>query len=522
MVTPSSLAAGNLVSIRNEQFQNLGDVLTRRIAIVGTYDSSKTTIVDNVPERFFSAGAIGEKYGYGSMLHRLALKVFKSSKGIETWVIPQPEAGGAVEAAGNILFAGTATETKAMGVYIAGEFVGTVQVTSGDTAEEVAAAVVALFSGTSEDVQNSPVIAAVNGVTVEQADITAKMAGEYGNYIDISLNLDDEGQLPAGITATITTMSAGATNPDIQDALDAMGIDDNQNEKYFTALVHGYQDSTNLEAVSTYNGVGNDFVGNFQKTVARPFRALFGDVEPGEPALAALIVTADGDREDRTNGVLAVPGSENHPAEIAALAMGYMENISSVRPEENYIDIELDGIRPGAAADRWTSKYDNRDAAVKNGISPTLVKNGVVTLQNVVSFYRPASVSQDSNGYRSMRNMAIIQNLLANQKANFEQAKWKGITIVEDVVKVSNVTARLKARDVNSVIDDLVVLARNYEALAWLFSASFTIDELKKGDKVILRGSGNGFDIQFPVVLSGEGGILNQEIVFDTSLAVFL
>ena len=121
-----------------------------------------------------------------------------------------------------------------------------------------------------------------------------------------------------------------------------------------------------------------------------------------------------------------------------------------------------------------------------------------------------------------MRNISIIQNILFNQVLTFEQEKWKGITIVADVTKVSNPTSRLKARDVDAVLDELLALAQLYEGFAWIFAASFTIGKLAEGDKVILRPAGNGFDITFPIVLSGEGGILNQVVEFDTSLAVFL
>ncbi len=389
------------------------------------------------------------------------------------------------------------------------------------TTPQIAAAVIAALDASVD--KSSPVTQAVDGVNDFQVNFTSKSKGPRGNGIDLSLNLGDEGSLPAGVGAVVTAMANGLTNPDIQDALDSLGTGDDQNENNFTGLIHGYGSAVpTLDAISAYNGIGNEFVGNFSKTVSRPFRSLTGAVAPGAGALGTLITFADGRLQDRTNGILAVPGSENHPEEIAALAMGLMELISSNRAEENYIDRELPGIRVGDDPDKWTKDFDNRDLAVKSGISPTFSKNGVVNLQNVVSFYRPAAVAPESNGYRSMRNFSIIQNLIFNQKNTFNQEKWKGITIVADVSKVSNPTSRLKARDVNAVLDELLSLAGIFEDNAWIFSASFTIDKLKEGDKVVLRPAGNGFDINLPVVLSGEGGILNQVIEFDTSLAVFL
>jgi len=520
MINANSLAAANAVGVQNKQFQPGAQVLERKIVLIGTYDASKSGIADNIPERFLSVGAVAEKYGFGSMIHRLAIKSFLGSQGLETWVIPQPEAGGAAASVGKMDITGPATEDGLVSVYISGEFVSEVAISNGDIADDIAAAIIASIPGVTGD---NAATALVNGVNSNEVDYTAKSKGPWGNDIDLSINLDDGEDLPAGVAIAITPMAGGTTNPDIQEALDGMGVDDNQNEKFFTGLVHGYgQDLTVLDAVSIYNGIGNDFTGNYSQLVARPFRSLNGDVEPGDAALLALIVITDARLEDRTNGIIAAPGSQNHPAEIASLAMGIMELVNNTRAEETYIDRSLPGIRLGDNADRWTDKYDNRDTAVKSGISPTLVKNNVLTIQNVVSFYRPVAVPTESNGYRSMRNISILQNLLSSQRQAFEADKWKGITIVADLTKVSNPTSRLKARDVSAVLDELVSLALLYEGLAWLFSASFTLDELKKGDKVVLRPAGNGFDIVFPVILSGEGGILNQVIEFDTSLAVFL
>ena len=188
--------------------------------------------------------------------------------------------------------------------------------------------------------------------------------------------------------------------------------------------------------------------------------------------------------------------------------------------EEGYIDKTLDGIWPGEKADRWTNDYDNRDQAVRGGVGTTLVKSGVVTLQNVITFYRPADVAPDSNGYRAMRNISIIQNLLHNYRLNFEGSKWKGITIVEDAGAVANINSRQKARDIGAVLDDLLALADVFAENAWIYTASYTKKRLQQGDCVSLRAGLTGFDIIFPVILSGEGGIYNSLITFDTSIAI--
>jgi hypothetical protein len=121
-----------------------------------------------------------------------------------------------------------------------------------------------------------------------------------------------------------------------------------------------------------------------------------------------------------------------------------------------------------------------------------------------------------------MRNISIIQNMLQNIRVNFEQEKWQGISIVADTTRVTNTTDRQKARDIDAVKDDLIALARSFESHAWIYTADFTISKLKEAGAVTVRAGGLGFDNVLSVIFSGEGGILDTVVEFDTSLAVLL
>jgi phage tail sheath gpL-like len=514
-IVPSSLAAGNQVSVKNVQFAVEAQVVPQKTIIIGTYDEETfTDITPNVPIQVLSAADVGGKTGYGFMLHRLARAAFTPGN-VETWIIPQAEGGSDPDQAeGEIDFSASAgVLAGTIALYIAADRVA-VAVASGDLADDIGEAIQDAIN----DDEELPVTA-VNAAGV--VTLTSKSGGEWGNDISINFNLNAGEALPTGVSAVVTNMAGGTGIPDIQDALDALGTGDAQNEKNFTVLVHGYgQDSATLNAISVYNGEGNDFVGNYKKEIGRPFRAPTGDVTPLAAGLTAALAVAELRRDDRTNGIICVPGSPNHPSEIAAQAGGIMAVTNSTRAEESYIDKLLVGVYPGDSANRWTNDYDNRDLAVRNGVGTTFVKNGNVYLQNVITFYRPTTIAPSSNAYRSMRNISIIQNMIYNYKANFEREKWKGITIVEDVAAVSNPTSREKARDVNSVIDDLLVLADQFAANAWAYNSSFAKSELQKGDKVTLRPGLTGFDITFKNLISGEGGIFNSVIELDTSIAI--
>jgi hypothetical protein len=197
-----------------------------------------------------------------------------------------------------------------------------------------------------------------------------------------------------------------------------------------------------------------------------------------------------------------------------------MARTNNRRAEEAYVSTLLTGVRPGDKADRWTASYDSRDTAVQSGISPTLVEGGNVLLQNVVSFYRPASVPVTSNGYREMVNISKLQNILDSQKVNFSREKWQNVSIVADASKVTNPASRLKARDISSVLDDVLQLAKSWEGLAWIADFDFTADKLKADSSLItVRTGGDGFTIIIPIILSGIGNIIVTETQFDISFA---
>jgi len=511
-ITPSSLAAINGVTVENQAFAVTAQVVPQKNVIIGYYDEdNKTGIVQNVPMRVFSAEDVGAQTGFGFMLHRLAKYAFKPGA-VETWIIPQPQDYEDTYAEGVINFnASIGVLAGTLALFIAGERVA-VTITDAMTGADIADAVVEAIG----DDDTLPVTAEALGAVVT---LTAKSAGSWGNYIRIDWNLDSGDETPTGVLIiTDVALAGGGDNPPIQDALDALGTGDAQNEGNFTNVIHGYgYDVVAVpNAISTYNGIGNLDIGNYKKEVGRPFRCLSCDTVKGTVKLGILLALADVRRLDRTNGLLCAPDSPNHPAEIAAQATGIMAVTNSIRAEEGYIDKALLGIYPGE--DRYTDDFDTRDQMVKGGLGTTRSKNGVLYLQNVITFYRPEDIPAASNGYRPMRNISIIQNMLYNYRLNFERSKWKGVTLVEDTAKVSNVLSRQKARDVESVKDDLINLADVFAGNAWLYTASYT----KKNFSVTMRDGLTGFDIIFPVIVSGEIGIYNSLITFDTSIAILL
>jgi len=513
-INPTSLAAGVASSVTNKSFSVIAEDVPRKILIIGTYDPLKTGVTPELPKQIFSAEDCGSIYGFGSMVHRLSIASFAAQAGVEVFVQPQQEAGGAVAAAGELTFTGPSTAAGTLAIYIAGDRVA-VTIPKAATLENIADAVVAAINADS----SLPVTAAKVAVTFE-VTLTAKTKGTYGNEISLNFNLLTGEELPAGVTASVSVaMAGGSGTPDISTALDGLGTGDGANEDFYTDVVHGYlQDTATLDAISTYVGEGNTAVGLYSNTVGRPLRALTGDVDPGSAALVALKAIGDARVNDRSQGIVAVPDSPNHPSEIAARTIAEVAKLNISIAAQSYARTPLTGVFPGdKGADRWTSEYDNRDSAVKSGISPTIIVNGEPQLQNVVTFYHPASIPQASNGYRDFKNIAILQNILYNTRAVFSTEDWKGVFIVADVAKV-NATNRTKARDTTAVLGTCVALAKAFEAKGWIYDAAFTISELAKPGSITIRAGGTGFAIVFRFQLSGTGEIIEISNEFDTNI----
>jgi len=512
-LSQSSLAPAVGASVKNVVFKPVAQVLPRKILLIGTYDETTyTSVVENVPQLATSAEDIGSKTGFGFMLHSLAVDAFKGGQYTETWWIAQPEDVAATAASGTITFVGTITQSGTLYLYIAGLAVP-VPLAQGDDPTAVATKCAAAITADDNLPVTSTSLAAV-------LTITSKSKGPWGNDISITFNWGFREEFPLGlVSATVVDMAGGAGVPDIDDALLGLGTGSNSNELHFTDVNHGYGlDTTTMDKLSTYNGSGNEAVGCYAKTVARPFRVLYGDVGSGSTGLNTLVALGNGRRSDRTNGILPVPGSPNHPAKIAALALSNAARINNNRAEESYRGIILDGVIPGASADRWTSDYDSMDAAVKAGIGVSDVEGGAVVISTLRTFYHPSSIPVSSNTYANMRNVSIQQNILYNVQSTFKSDNWKGISLVASLSKVSNAVDRLKARDLEAVKDALFALAESFESQAWIYTAEFT----KKNIVVQIRTLSNGFDAIMPVILSISGDILDVQVQADTSIAVLL
>jgi len=423
-VTSDAVPSGAVASVFGNEFNyvNLREGvagLPQRIAILATYDPTKTTITANEPLRFFSDVDVGEALGFGFPAHLAARQTLRKSGVVPVFIFPIAETG--VVAAGSILFSVTATSSGTLSLYIAGQLVRVsvpVTTTPADVATLVAAAITA-------DV-NLPVTGVVDGSTAEKVNITSKYKGLIGNDIDISINIiqQEKDNTPGGVTAVITDMSSGTTTPVLDTALNNFGDD------WYTYVVNTF--GTDTTAMGEFDVFNEDE--RWNTLINKPFRAFYGSTD----SFSAITTITDARKLDRTNGVIHSPAAYCLPLELAALAVGQMAARNQNDPAQPYTGLRLDGLIPAAATSQLT--YTQRDAAEKLGTGTTILEDGIIKLEDIVMHYH--RTGEEPPAYRYSVDIAKLCEWLYNVALVFKSDDWRGKILVADTDIISNPNAR--------------------------------------------------------------------------------
>lgn len=525
-IQPTSLARGRGVSVDNVAAKISVTNKEMKGLLIGTALAANTTGGTYSPlvrTRVYSADQVGSLAGFGSAIHRAAMKFFRGNGSkTQVHVVIQEEELAAVRAAGSIAVTHEPTANGTWHVYVDGDHypipctADLTITTLGDAVEEAINAN-----------PDAPVVALNAAGTV---GLTSKSLGTSGNDISIATNQRDGEETPAGVTATLTPMAAGATDPDVQDALDVLGLGDlsNYNADTHFVVCYGRLDTDTMDALSEYNGTANEVEGCYLDTVGRPFTAWWGDMDCGTNGLDALTTIGDDSRElDKTNIMVPRPNSPTNPTDLAAEAAGYNAALAQYRPEEPMGGKILAGIEPGplallaAATGDWATEYENRDLAVKNGISTTMVENNVVKMSDLVTFYHPTVISAYSNCYRLVNNVWKVANMVKAWRDLLTSSIFDGITIVADIRRVTSQVDRQKVMDRDSIWSFVVQMVTEFEKHAWIYSAADTLDLMKDhlDEYIVLREGGLGWDVVQPTFLSGSGEIFTIQIKVDANSA---
>lgn len=407
--------------------------LPQRIMIVGqgaasvTYPSTKRQVT--------SAAEVGSTYGYGSPVHLAAMQLLPvNGDGVGTipvTVYPLQEGGSAAAAAGDITPTGTATAASAHRVVVNNILSEEFVIEIGDTPTTIAPKMTAAINAVLE----IPVVATTStGVT----DVESKWKGASANDLVLSVTNSDKA---VGVTFAFTQPTGGLVNPDVDDALNQVG-------NVWETMVVNCLDIADTVSLGKYSTFGE---GRWGALVRKPLVVFTGNTET---TVAAATAVSDARKTDRTNAQLVSPGSNDLPFVVAARQVARLAPIANNNPPQDYGGQQATGLTPGADGDQWT--YADRDSAVKKGSSTVEVKDGVVEVSDVVTFYHPTG--DPTPAYRFVVDIVKIQNIIFNLDLIFATDEWNGAPLIPDNQPTINRTAkkpRMAVAEVAALIDSL-------------------------------------------------------------------
>jgi hypothetical protein len=191
--------------------------------------------------------------------------------------------------------------------------------------------------------------------------------------------------------------------------------------------------------------------GRWGALVRKPFIAFVGNVAS---SVNSAITVSDARRTDKINGQLVSPGSKDLPLVVAARQLARIVPVANNNPARDYGSLDASGLTPGADSVQWD--YPSRDQAVKGGSSTVEVKDGVVNISDVVTFFHPTGDALPA--YRYVCDIVKMQNIIFNLDLIFATAEWDGAPLIPDDQSTVNPTARkpkTAVTAVNSMIDSL-------------------------------------------------------------------
>ena len=501
-ILATDIASIKGVGTIEKQFAPVAVNLTPRIALVGSYDNTKTAVVPDVPVKIISALDAGTRFGFGTQLHRQAVMAFKGHGGaIETYAVPVADANGAAASAGTLVFATNASSAGTYTIYCGSrlaEDVVSVSVVSGATPTEIGELVEAAINA------NTSLPFTANN-TAGSVSLTCKTKGTVGNLYIVAV---DTSAAPTGTTLVVTTPVTGSGSAVMSGAL--AGI--HNTSLWFTDVIATEYSTTNTALALSVIGNPNEKTGWYDSQDCRPANVWFTGVTGGSAGLSAAIVVGTAQKSNPDILYVQAPSYNEEPSEIST----YLSSVACLNvaqnPAREITRVSLPYLAgPIVAADDWTSEYANRNSALVAGLAIVRVDGGVVKFGDMATTWHPAD--NQNAGFKYYINQRKIWNVAKSIKDSDAADSYQDRPIVSSVANTLNVSAI----DEDIIRANLVALAYQWQQRAWIYDAGFTINNMTVTKNI---SNPDRFDKVIPIILSGNNRVEDTEIQIDRNTSL--
>jgi phage tail sheath gpL-like len=459
----------------------LGTIGTRyrpaRIAVLaqGNADAS----YESTKRRIYNEYDVADVEGYGSPAHLIARSLFPEYGGgvgdIPVYMYPleaQPTSGA--QSAGSITPSIPVAITKTQTHYVTVNNIQSLYFTTviGDTVATIIDSMVAAING----VAHMP-LTATDDTTVCTTEV--KWEGLTGDNVYVAV----ESPIDSEVSFAVVQPTNGADIPDITAALAQVG------NAWDTHIINAACDYTGTGSETTLDEYAAFGEGRRDSEVHKPCCVFTGC---NEATLATVTAVTDARKTDRTNVILANPGSHDLPCVIAAEAVSQIAQMDNENPAHDYC-LRPTNLTPGLDSAIWTSAQ--RDTAVKAGCSTMEVRDGVVYLSDTVTCYHPTG--EEPPGYRYVVDYAKRCVAINELDLEFGSSKWAGKPLIPDNQESNNPEARKPKHAVAAlyrIIDNLSLdaIAADPDYCKENSGASIGTSNPKRLDvKLVMKLSGN-------------------------------
>ena len=398
-------------------------------------------------------------FGAGSMLAAMCESFRRNNRNGQLWAVPLDDAAGATQGTTTITVSAAATGAGTIALYIAGRRIA-VGITGATTAADIATAI------------DTAVVAAgggANGVLPVSSSVSAAVVtlttrnGGTASDIDVRHSYQSDESLPPGVALAIAG-TAGATDPDITDALDAV-VDER-----FNVIGHPYTAAASMLALETELG-------------ARwgPTRSHDGVAISAYRGTASAGTTYGNARNSPYSSVMGISTSPSPVTQWAGALAGRVALSAASDPALQFTTIPLRGILPAPLANRFS--HAERETLLSDGISThTVDRSGVVAIERMVTTYQTATGGVPDAAFRDANTLFTVSFLRASLRARLA-TKFSRYKLGNDGGRF-NPGERVATP--STVRADIIGLFRQWERAALVESA----DAFKEG-LVVERNEGD-------------------------------
>ncbi|MCA8026479.1 phage tail sheath subtilisin-like domain-containing protein [Burkholderia cepacia] len=365
-------------------------VTNQRALLIGPMTTGAATA--NIPLLSAGTGDANTQFGANSVLALMTAAYRRNDQFGEVWCLPLADAAGAVAATGSIAFTAAPTANGTISLYIADQLVS-VPVTQGMTTAQIATAVAAAINL----IPSMPATAAASTSTVT---LTADNKGLVGNDIDIRFNKQGAAGgeiLPTGLTATITAMASGATNPSLTTALG------NLLDMPFDFIACAFTDTTSMDAIKAFL---NDSTGRWSWQ-----QQVFGHAFYAYRGTWGSLTTFGTARNNQHETVMGFNDSPTPSWQWAASVAAVTAVSVRADPGIPMQTVALTGVSAPPLQSRFN--LSQRNTLLYDGISTfTVADDGTVAIENLITTYQTNAFGQPDNSYLEIETMFLLAYVL--------------------------------------------------------------------------------------------------------------